>query len=38
MRFFKADEAEEIAREQVLQKTYQTIGLPEPVKHNPWEE
>ncbi len=29
---------EEIAREQELQKSYRTIWLPPPVKHNPWEE
>jgi hypothetical protein len=28
---------EEMAREAALQKDYQTIWLPPPVKHNPWE-
>jgi hypothetical protein len=31
-------DAEEIAREQALQKSYQTIWLPAPVKHNPWQD
>lgn len=30
--------SDEIAREKELQKSYQTIWLPPPVVHNPWEE
>ncbi len=29
---------EEIARESVLQKDYERIWLPPPVKHSPWDE
>jgi hypothetical protein len=29
---------EEIARETVLQKDYQRIWLPPPVKHSPWDD
>jgi len=29
---------EELARESVLQKEYERIWLPPPVKHSPWEE
>jgi putative FmdB family regulatory protein len=29
---------EEIARERVLQKDYERIWLPPPVKHSPWDE
>ena len=29
---------EEIQRERELQKDYQRIWLPPPVKHDPWEE
>jgi putative FmdB family regulatory protein len=29
---------EEIARERELQKEYERIWLPPPVKHSPWEE
>jgi len=29
---------DEIGRERELQKDYQRIWLPPPVKHNPWEE
>jgi hypothetical protein len=31
-------EREEIARERDLQKDYERIWLPPPVKHSPWEE
>lgn len=37
-KYAKMSDSEEIAREQALQKSYQTIWLPEPVKHNPWED
>jgi putative FmdB family regulatory protein len=29
---------EEMAREEVLQRDYQRIWLPPPVKHSPWDE
>ncbi|MDH3601244.1 MAG: zinc ribbon domain-containing protein [Candidatus Tectomicrobia bacterium] len=34
-KYAKMSDAEEIAREQVWQKSYQTVWLPAPVKHNP---
>jgi len=34
----RLSEREEVARERVLQKDYERIWLPPPVKHNPWEE
>ena len=37
-KYAKMSPAEEIARENELQKTYRTIWLPAPVKHNPWED
>jgi putative FmdB family regulatory protein len=37
-RYAKMTPTEEIARERALQKSYQTIWLPPPVKHNPWED
>jgi putative FmdB family regulatory protein len=37
-RYGKLGAREETAKEQKLQKDYQTIWLPPPVKHNPWEE
>lgn len=37
-KYAKMTDAEEIARERALQKTYETIWLPGPVKHSPWEE
>lgn len=37
-KYDKMSEAEEVAREKVWQKTYKTIWLPEPVKHDPWDE
>lgn len=37
-KYAKMTSAEEIAREHALQKTYQTIWLPPPVKHSPWED
>jgi hypothetical protein len=29
---------EEMRRERALQKDYQRVWLPPPVKHNPWED
>jgi len=29
---------EELAREKVLQSVYETIWIPAPIKHNPWDE
>jgi hypothetical protein len=29
---------DELAREKVLQKDYERIWLPPPVKHSPWED
>jgi putative FmdB family regulatory protein len=37
-KYAKMTAAQEIAREKALQKGYETIWLPSPVKHNPWEE
>ena len=37
-KYAKMTAREEVAREKELQKTYETIWLPPPVKHNPWEE
>jgi putative FmdB family regulatory protein len=37
-RYAKMSEREEIARERDLQKDYERIWLPPPVKHSPWEE
>jgi putative FmdB family regulatory protein len=37
-KYAQVSEREEIAREQELQREYQRIWLPPPVKHNPWEE
>jgi putative FmdB family regulatory protein len=37
-RYARMSEREEIARERELQKDYERIWLPPPVKHNPWEE
>ena len=35
-KFAKMSPSEEIAREKELQKTYRTIWLPAPARHNPW--
>ena len=37
-KYARVSEREEMAREAELQKTYQRIWLPPPVKHSPWEE
>ena len=37
-KYARMDEREEVARERQLQKGYDRIWLPPPVKHNPWEE
>jgi putative FmdB family regulatory protein len=37
-RYARMSEREEVARERQLQKGYDRIWLPPPVKHNPWEE
>jgi putative FmdB family regulatory protein len=37
-RYARMSPREEVAREQELQKDYQTVWLPPPVKHAPWEE
>ena len=36
-KYARISDREEMAREATLQKDYQTIWLPPPVKHNPWE-
>ena len=36
-KYAKMTSSEEVAREAELQKSYQTIWLPPPVKHNPWD-
>jgi putative FmdB family regulatory protein len=36
-KYSKISPREEIAKEQELQKVYQRIWLPPPVKHSPWE-
>jgi len=37
-KYAKMTPQEEIAREKELQRYYETIWLPPPVKHNPWQE
>jgi putative FmdB family regulatory protein len=37
-KYAKMSTREEIARERVLQRDYERIWLPPPVKHSPWEE
>ena len=37
-KYARMSDREEIARERVLQKDYERVWLPPPVKHNPWEE
>jgi putative FmdB family regulatory protein len=36
-KYARMSEREEIAREGDLQKSYERIWLPPPVKHDPWE-
>ena len=36
-RYSKMSAREEIAREKILQKGFERIWLPPPVKHSPWE-
>jgi putative FmdB family regulatory protein len=37
-KYAKLSPGDEIAREKILQKDYQRIWLPPPVKHSPWED
>jgi putative FmdB family regulatory protein len=37
-RYANMSPREEVVREQELQKVYERIWLPPPVKHNPWED
>ena len=37
-RYARMSEREELARERELQKDYERIWLPPPVKHDPWNE
>ncbi len=37
-KYSKLSKTEEIAREKKLQKDYERIWLPPPVKHSPWDE
>jgi putative FmdB family regulatory protein len=37
-KYSKISLSDEVKMEKELQKDYQTIWLPSPVKHNPWEE
>ncbi|MFN0314116.1 MAG: FmdB family zinc ribbon protein [Burkholderiales bacterium] len=37
-KYSKLSESDEIKKEAALQKVYQTIWIPEEVKHSPWEE
>ena len=37
-KYAKMSAAEEVAREREWQKTYETIWLPGPVKHSPWDD
>jgi putative FmdB family regulatory protein len=36
-KYAKLSTRDEIAREKILQKDYERIWLPPPVKHSPWE-
>jgi putative FmdB family regulatory protein len=36
-KYARMSHREEIARERVLQKDYERIWLPPPVKHSPWD-
>jgi hypothetical protein len=37
-KYAKLSARDEIARERILQKDYERIWLPPPVKHSPWED
>jgi len=37
-KYAKVTPREEIAKERELQRVYERIWLPPPVKHNPWDE
>jgi putative FmdB family regulatory protein len=37
-KYAKMSIKEELARERVLQKDYERMWLPPPVKHSPWED
>jgi len=37
-KYAKLSTKDEVAREKVLQKDYERIWLPPPVKHSPWDE
>lgn len=37
-KYAKLSARDEIAKEKELQKEYETIWLPPPVKHSPWDE
>jgi len=37
-KYSKLSLSDEVKMEKELQKDYQTIWLPPPVKHNPWED
>ena len=37
-KYSKISIREEIAREKVLQKDYERVWLPPPVKHSPWDD
>ena len=37
-RYARLSDREELARERELQKDYERIWLPPPVKHSPWED
>jgi putative FmdB family regulatory protein len=37
-KYAKMSPREEVAKERELQKVYERIWLPPPVKHNPWED
>jgi putative FmdB family regulatory protein len=37
-KYAKMSARDEIAREKVLQKDYERIWLPPPVKHSPWDD
>ena len=36
-KYAKLSESDEVKKEAALQKVYQTIWLPEAVKHSPWD-
>ena len=37
-KYAKVSDRDEMARERVLQRDYERIWLPPPVKHSPWDE